>query len=182
MCRRTKSHTTGDPILPPGSWLASDGPRQSTLMPAVRPLSLASQLLQGSSPGTAFVYDPITGSLPGIEFVCAPINCRSWLASDGPRQSTLMPAVRPLSLASQLLQGSSPGTAFVYDPITGSLPGIEFVCAPINCRSWLASEGAGSVDIDASCQTAIAGKPAPTGFFARHGICVRPDHGFLAWH
>ncbi|CAI8883731.1 hypothetical protein EMIT0P218_20503 [Pseudomonas sp. IT-P218] len=45
------------------------------------------------------------------------------------------------------------------------MPGTEFEYDPINCRSWLASEGAGSVDIDVECQTAFAGKPAPTGDF-----------------
>ena len=32
------------------------------------------------------------------------------------------------------------------------------------CRSWLASESGGSGDIDVECESAIAGKPAPTGF------------------
>ncbi|MNY67136.1 hypothetical protein D3C86_2046650 [compost metagenome] len=33
----------------------------------------------------------------------------------------------------------------------------------IPCRSWLASEGGGSVNIFIACYDAFAGKPAPTG-------------------
>ncbi|GAB6402912.1 hypothetical protein PMHK_03390 [Pseudomonas sp. MHK4] len=41
------------------------------------------------------------------------------MPAKAPGQSASMPAVRPLSLASQLLQGALPGTDFVYDASDG---------------------------------------------------------------
>ncbi len=62
-------------------------------------------------------------------------------------QSTSMRDVSPLSLASSH---------------RGSLPVTGLVFTPIPCRSRLAGEGGVSVDINAGCQSAFAGKPAPT--------------------
>ncbi|QCY11393.1 hypothetical protein ELQ88_11505 [Pseudomonas sp. MPC6] len=57
--------------------------------------------------------------------------------------------VSPSSLASQLLHGNW-RRAWV---LRSTRP---------PCRSWLASESGGSVDIDVGCQAVFAGKPAPT--------------------
>ncbi|OPA96889.1 hypothetical protein BFW87_11250 [Pseudomonas fluorescens] len=38
-----------------------------------------------------------------------------------------------------------------------------FCLSPTQCGSWLACDSGVSGDINAECQTAIAGKPAPTG-------------------
>jgi len=54
------------------------------------------------------------------------------------------------------------------------------VCDPINCRSWLASESGGSVDIDAGWQTASLASQLLQEGFARHGIGVRPDSSWAA--
>ena len=128
------------------SRLAGEGGVSSAAMLADRPLSLASQLLQGSCR--------------------SPINCGrrqspvgAGLPAKAVCQSTSMLAVRPLSLASQLLQGSLAS---------------QLCSTPIPCRSRLAGEGGLSVDIDAGCPAAFAGKPAPTGICRVHRIVVTP--------
>ncbi|GAB6403057.1 hypothetical protein PMHK_04840 [Pseudomonas sp. MHK4] len=45
----------------------------------------------------------------------------------------------------------------------------------INCRSWLASEGGVSGEMDVECAGPIAGKPAPTMILAGRRFCIQPQ-------
>jgi hypothetical protein len=49
---------------------------------------------------------------------------------------------------------------------------------PAPCRSWLASEEAVPVDINAVCHAAIASKLAPTGIAVYTNIASKPDRTY----
>ena len=66
-------------------------------------------------------------------------------------QATSMLNVLPLSRAGSLLQGISVGTNSVFSFHRDQCWAQILCSAPIKCGSWLASDGAVSVDIDAGC-------------------------------